>query len=232
MAITINGTTGIVYPDGSTQNVAVGGSFVTLSGTTTLYVNTAYSYTITNYNVFSTYSVSASAGTATVSGNTISFTAPISAQTVTLTVTKDSLNSTFSLVIQGAGVATPTNSTPANGATNQTSSVALAASAFSWIGVSDTHLNSDWQLATDSGFTTVVQSTSTDATNKTTWTVTGLTVNTTYYWRVRYRGTANGVSSWSTGTTFATAVSFGPTTIGQAFGGGFYAVKIWVGGVL
>ena len=54
--------------------------------------------------------------------------------------------------------------------------------------------------------------------------------NTTYYWRVRYTGTTNGTSGYSTSTTFVTYESFGPTVIGEAFGGGFYAGKIVEGG--
>ena len=199
---------------------------VALSGDATIYVNQSKSYTITNYNVFSSYVVQASAGSVSITGDTINFTAPSAAQTVTLTVTMDDVPTAFSLAIQPAGVSTPTNSTPANGATDQNSSVTLTSSAFAWLGTSDTHLNSDWQLATDSGFTNIVQSTSTDAANKTTWTVSSLSTSQTYYWRVRHRGTNNGVSSWSTGTTFVTKATFGGligTQGGQGFGVGEYS---------
>jgi hypothetical protein len=202
-----------------------GASAVNISGDTTIYVSQAKTYTITNYNSFSTYSVSVSNGSVSIVGDTISFTAPSTAQTVILTVTKDGVGVPFSLPILGAGVATPTNSTPANGATDQNSSVTLSASAFAWLGLADTHLNSDWQLATDSGFTSIVQSANADTTNKTSWTVSGLSVSTTYYWRVRYRGVANGVSAWSTGTSFMTKSSFGGligTAGGQGFGVGEY----------
>lgn len=210
---------------GSGDLAIASGVGVTLSGDTAIYVNQAKTYTITNYNVFSTYTVSVTAGSATISGDTISFTAPSSAQTVTLTVNMDSKPTTFSLVIQAAGVNTPTNSTPANGATNQDGTVTLTASAFSWLGLSDTHASSDWQIATDAGFTSIVQSQTASTVNKTSWTVLGLSTSQTYYWRVRYNGTANGTSAWSTATSFTTKASFGGligTQGGQGFGVGEY----------
>ena len=194
---------------------------VTLSGTLTVYVSQQITYTITNYSAFATYSVAATAGSISRVGDTITYTAPASAQAVTLTVTMDGNDTTFPLTILAAGIATPTNSTPSNGATNQSGSVTLTASAFAWLGVSDTHASSDWQVATDSGFTNIVASSTTDTTNKTSWTVTGLVVSQTYYWRVRYTGAANGTSSWSTAFTFTTSATFGGligTQGGQGFG--------------
>lgn len=138
----------------------------------------------------------------------------------------DDVETQFSINVLPAGVATPTNSSPSNGATGQNGTVVLTSSAFAWYGLSDTHLNSDWQLATDSGFTSIVQSTSADATNKTSWTVSGLSTSQTYYWRVRHRGTNNGVSAWSTGTSFVTKAAFGGligTQGGQGFGVGEYS---------
>ena len=93
-----------------------GGASVALSGNITLSINQSTTLTITNFNVFSTYSVAVSAGSVSRSGDSISLTAPSSAQTVTLTVTMDGDASTFALVIQAAGIATPTNSSPSNGA--------------------------------------------------------------------------------------------------------------------
>ena len=203
-----------------------GGVGVTLSGDADIYVSQSKTYTITNYNVFSDYVVQVSAGSVSISGDQISFTAPSSSQTVTLTVIMDDNATEFSLVVQSAGVSTPTNTSPSNNATDQNGTVTLTSSAFSWLGVSDIHLNSDWQLATDSAFSNVVQSASADTTNKTSWTVSGLSTSQTYYWRVRHRGTNNGASAWSTATSFVTKSSFSGL-IGvqgqQGFGVGEYS---------
>jgi hypothetical protein len=236
--LAVNTTDGKLYlkksVSGTESVVEVGagggsGAGPTLSGNLTLYVSQSTTLTITNYNAFSTYSVAVTAGSASITGDSISFTCPASAQTVTLTVTMDDVDYTYAIPVLGAGVATPTNSSPANGATNQSSSVTLTSSAFGWLGVSDTHASSDWQLATDSGFTSVVQSQTGSTSNKTTWTVSGLSASQTYYWRVRHTGAANGTSAWSTGTSFATASVFSGligTQGGQGFGVGIYPATL------
>jgi hypothetical protein len=217
-------------------DIYIAGGQPSLSGTTTIYINQSIVYTISNHNVFSTYAATVSAGTVSISGDTITVTAPGTAQTVTLIVTTDSVPTSFALVILDASIAAPTITSPANLAANVTGpDTTFASSAFAWLGLSDTHLNSDWQLATDAGFATIVQSTSADATNKTTWTTT-LAVSTTYFVRVRHRGNTNGVSAYSPTVTFSTAPAFGeyidtptatPAAFGDSFEGGFYTGMIW-----
>jgi hypothetical protein len=89
-----------------------------------------------------------------------------------------------------------------------------------------------WQVSTVSNFASTVVSTGDVAGTSVSYTVGSgiLAVNTTYYWRVRYKDANGTYSDWSTGTSFATAISFGPTTIGEAYGGGFYTGKIVQGG--
>ncbi len=205
--------------------ISVAGGGCALLGDVSAYVNQTKTYTITDYNSFSTYSVSASAGTASIAGDQITFNAPSTSQSVTLIVTKDGLDFDFSINVLPSGVQTPTNVSPSNGATDQNGSVTLTASAFSWLGVADTHASSDWQVATDSGFTSLVANVIGDTVNKTIYTVTGLSASQTYYWRVRYTGTNNGTSDWSTPTTFATKANFSGLVGaqgGQGFGVGEY----------
>ena len=207
-----------------------------LSGPTELYIGTAYAYTITDFDSFSSYAVSVSAGSVSRNGADITFTAPATAQAVTLTVTTNGVPRAIALTVLPAGVLAPTITNPAGGATGLLGpSLTLTSSAFAWAGVADTHLNSDWQLATDAGFTTIVQSTSADAANRTSWTATVAT-STTYFARARHRGAANGVSAWSPTVTFTTAASFNnfiatptatPAAFGDALEGGFYAGLVW-----
>lgn len=75
------------------------GPLVTLDGPTVIEQNITVTYTITNYSSFSTYSVSVTAGTASIVGNTITFNAPASEQTVVLTVTVDGKQENFSIEI-------------------------------------------------------------------------------------------------------------------------------------
>ncbi len=206
--------------------VAASGVVVTVSGTLTLYVTQQTTLTITNYDSATSYSVSAASGTASITGDTITYTAGNTAGTDTLTITAGSSSRDITITVNAAGVDTPTNSSPTNGATDQSSpTLTLSASAFSWIGLEDTHASSDWELATDSGFTTIVDSSYTDTTNKTSWTA-DVSASQTYYWRVKYRGASGRESAWSTGTSFTTKANFVGGLIGtagaQGFGVGVY----------
>lgn len=205
--------------------ISVAGGGCALLGDVLAYVSETKTYAITDYNSFSTYSVSASAGTVSIAGDQITFNAPATSQSVVLTVTKDGLDFDFAINVLPYGVQTPTNVSPSNGATDQNGSVTLTASAFGWLGVADTHASSDWQVATDSGFTSLVANVIGDTVNKTSYTVTGLSTSQTYYWRVRYTGASNGTSDWSTPTTFVTKANFSGlvgTQGGQGFGVGEY----------
>ena len=140
-------------------------------------------------------------------------------------------------------VTTPTISSPANGSTGLNPGLVIPAgltinsTAFSSSnGAGTNHASSDWELATDSGFTTVVYSASASTTYLTSWFVpkANLTVSTTYYVRVRYTsGTGGGgvvtTSSYSAGSSLATGPSFLPA-IGQAYGGGYFAGQISTAG--
>jgi hypothetical protein len=229
---TING---IAIP-GSGDIVIASGTGVTVSGTLTLYVTQSTTLAVTNYDSATVYAVTATAGTATITGDTITYTAGATAGSVTLAITAGAATRDLIITVNAVGISTPTNVSPANSATGQIDSVMLSASAFAWVGISTTHLNSDWQVATDSGFTAIVASSSADVTNKTSWTATGLSVNTTYYWRVRYRGATTAVSAYSAAFSFQTAASFNsyiatpsatPAAFGDAFEGGFYTGMIW-----
>ena len=128
-------------------------------------------------------------------------------------------------------VKTPTNVSPASGATNIGATPALTGSTYySLYGVA--MAAAQWQVSTVSNFATTVVNTGDVAGTSITYTVGSgvLSTSTTYYWRVRYKDSNGVYSDWSTATTFTTAASFGPTTIGEAYGGGYYAGKIVQGG--
>lgn len=86
-----------------------------LSGDTATYVTLPTNYTITNYNSFSEYVVQVSAGSVSLTGDTISFTAPATAGAVTLTVTMDGVAQAFTINVQAGTPYIPTPAaTPAN----------------------------------------------------------------------------------------------------------------------
>ena len=78
-------------------------------------------------------------------------------------------------------------------------------STFSVANGTDTHASSDWEISTSPDFNGVVVSSYNDSTNLVSWTPTGLARNTTYYIRVRHRGTAYGEGSWSDAYMYTTA---------------------------
>lgn len=133
--------------------------------------------------------------------------------------------------VSSAEIKTPTNVSPASGATNIGATPALTGSTYySLYGIAMAACQ--LQVATDSGFSSLVVNTGDVAGTSVTYNVASgvLSTLTTYYWRVRYKDAYGTYSDWSTGTTFTTAASFGPTVIGEAYGGGYYAGKITQGG--
>ncbi|TSA56661.1 hypothetical protein D4R42_03095 [bacterium] len=123
---------------------------------------------------------------------------------------------------------TPTNSSPAEGATGQDLNVTLTGSAYS-DPESDPHTDTQWQVDDDADFATPVW-TRTASAGEITINVTSSTGtfanelsgkteldhNTTYYWQVRY---SDGQwSSWSTATNFTTNLINAPTNSSPANG--------------
>ena len=223
----VNGQAGVV----SLQTVY-------LSGPTSAYVTQTKTYTITNFDSFGTYVAQVSAGSVSMSGDTITLTAPGTAQTATLTITRDGQPQAFPIEILPASVAAPTITSPTTGETGVLETPTITTSAFETVGLSDTHLNSDWELWTGPNRTgTLVASLSASTTSKTSWEIAAgvMQVNTTYYPAVLHRGTTLGASEW-TSSSFTTAATFNsyiptPTATPAAFGdpleGGFYAGMIW-----
>lgn len=198
---------------------AQGGGGPTLQGDPAPYVTQTKAYQITNYNSFSSYTASVSAGAASLSGDTITFTAPASAGNVGLTLTVDGQPTVFAINVQAAGVATPTNTSPADGAVNIGATPTLQSSAFATYGLTDTHLASRWTVY--QGGTQVHSSGwRTDALTSYTVPAGVVAASMSYAWTVEYQGSTLGDSQPSVATAFLTAASFGGS-IGAAGGQGF-----------
>lgn len=104
----------------------------------------------------------------------------------------------------------PSITSPVNNAQGIRDTITINASSFATNGGSDYQVSSDWQISTDSGFVNVFKSSIGDTTNLTTWTVSGLSVGTMYYVRVKYQGSNYGASDWSSSIVFSTKTSFEP----------------------
>lgn len=191
-----------------------------LLGTTTVYISQEVSYAITDFDSFSTYNVSATSGSATISGSTVTFTAPGIAGVITLTLTKNSVARNILLTVLATGIAAPEITAPAPGATNITYPPTITTGAFAAVGVSDTHLNTDYELWSGANRTgTLLASNYADSSSKTSWaTPGGVTVSSTaYYPAVRHRGTALGASAWTVSSfTTVNAVVVAPSITSPA----------------
>ena len=128
-------------------------------------------------------------------------------------------------------VLAPINVSPADNSTNIMNTVTLTGSNYYDL-YGRTMSASQWQISTNISFTNIVLNTNDISSSSLSYSVTAgvLSTNTVYYWRVRYKNSDAKYSPWSTPTKFTTAVQFAPSTIGEAFGGGYYGGKINVSG--
>ncbi|MCX6000573.1 MAG: fibronectin type III domain-containing protein, partial [Chloroflexi bacterium] len=100
----------------------------------------------------------------------------------------------------------PVNTVPVAGATSVSLTPTLQSSPFSDPDTGDSHTASQWQIASDAGFTNMVFDSGIDIANKTSITIPSgyLTISTAYFWKVRYRDSYNNWSPWSSFTNFTT----------------------------
>ena len=202
---------------------------VSLLGPVTVFASSTNTYTITDYNSFSTYAVASNVGTVSRTNETITLTTPnpIGATQVNLTVTRDGKPSLF-VIAGGASLVTqPTITSPTAGQTGVGLTPTIQSSAFATVPAGQgVHQSSQWQIATTSDFLNIAYDSGTDTVNKTSVTVPNglLTINTPYYVRVYTRSTI-GTSAWSPAVTFTTTNSYivtptvtitgGTTNVGQ-----------------
>lgn len=177
---------------------------ISLTGPTVIIKNGSYLFLINNYDCFTDYVISATGGSATQEADGIRFVAGSTPGAATITIN----GRTVSLTVKDYIPMTPTLTAVDTGGEGSTVKLVLTTSAFVMQGVNDTHLNTDWQIASDAAFTNIIAQSMADATNKLTFTGAGFAVSTTYYARSRHRSTNNGVSDWSTTVVRATKATY------------------------
>lgn len=177
---------------------------ITMSGSSAVYVSTASNFTISNYDSGIVYTVTALAGTVSRSGNVVTYTTPSTSGVSGFVIN----GKTTAVTVLAAAVITPAVTSPVNGSSNIANPLTANSGAFAVGGGTDTHLNSSWQVATDVNFTNVVSSLNDSTVSKLSWTPTSLLSFTTYYIRVRHKGTSLGYSQWSAANSFTTNGSF------------------------
>ena len=185
-----------------------GGGDFGLTGPTTIAVGGSFQYKISPYSSFMTYAVSATNGTATISGDTITL-AIVPEETANVTdltvVRSDGARNDFRIAIGAQSIAKPSMLSPASESVDVPLGPLLTASAFmTYPDGADTHLNTDWRIRTMAG--AVVWQSLANAVNKTNIQVPDntLPLNTQLQADVRYRGATLPVSAWSDAVTFTT----------------------------
>lgn len=175
--------------------------FPAVSGPALVYDYIANTYQITNYDSNLTYAVSATVGTVSISGDTITYTTNLGiAPYIPPTQGGFTLNGKqFDVLVSGAYVETPSITSPVDAAIDRPTTLTLTSSPYQPMGVPSGHGSSTWQIATDSTFTTIVVSSVNDTVNLTSYTTSELVENTTYYARVSYKS-ISGVASLASAT--------------------------------
>ena len=181
---------------------------ISIDGPTSMTINQVQNFTITDYDSFLSYSISAIGGSVSRSGNTITYTAPATAGASGFIIN----GKTITVAVGANIVMAPSITNIINGATNIDSTISLTGSIFTVSSGSDTHQFTDWQIATDNAFTNIISQSISDTVNKISWVSGTLQPATTYYARVRYKGNAYGYSNWSSIITFTTKSRFLPTS--------------------
>lgn len=176
----------------------------TVQGPTSLQVGEVGTYKITDYSSFVNYNPKGVLGTATLVKDVLTYTAGtqpgqggffVNGRLVTVEITKRRPSKPVILV-------------PVHQSIDQLDTLTVQSSAFAMTSGSDTHLSTDWELFSDLGLVSPDRISVNDKTNLTTYPVTGLAQNTTYYVRCRHRGTLTGTSDWSEPSTFKTKEHF------------------------
>lgn len=171
---------------------------VTIDGPDEIFQNTTVAFTITNYDINTPYNITVSAGLVSRVGATINYSAPASAQSVTMTVN----GRPCVFVVKATSPAKPTVTSPVYGSSVAAPNYTFTSS--NYTGTVSAHLTSDWQIATDPSFSSVIFQSLNSAVNKVSWPLTGLAAATQYIVRVRHNATDGTVSAWSEPVRFNT----------------------------
>lgn len=179
----------------------------TVSGEKVLYTGQVTAYNITNFDSRTYYTVRANVGSVLLNGSTINYTAPLDPQVVTFEVNQK----VFTVNVRLPWPLTPTLAGATSGS-NSNAVANLASTPFQMVAGGATHVSSDWEVAADVSFTTLVASAYNDTVNKTIRTFTGLSLSAQYYFRVRYKASDGEYSDWCTPLALLTKTRYSPTT--------------------
>lgn len=150
------------------------------------------SFKINDYNIFSDYTVSCTYGKVYRKDDIIYYEASANVQSDIIVINGREL----SLNITETKPNKPIIQFPINNSTNVNTEFTIIASPYSSKS-GNTHASTDWEVALDDIFNNIVISSYNNLSNLTTLNIAGLSKETNYYVRVRYRDNEGRLSNWS-----------------------------------
>ena len=164
------------------------------------FVGTVNSYLITNFDIFTTYTLSAVSGSVTRVKDTITYAAPNTVMPGGFYIN----GRLIPINIKASGIITPSITNPVFNATGVPINYTFTSSAYTTAVELSNHQSTDWQISTSPDFSTTFRNIVNDTANKVSLPVIGLVISTTYYVRVRFKSSLGTISDWSTGLKFTT----------------------------
>lgn len=198
------GSLNLILSDETGQKPACAVRKVQISGPRELYQSTEGQsiqgqYTITNFDAFSTYSVTVSAGTVSLVGNIITVNTPTTPGDIYLGV-----NGELSKIkVLPRSVLAPKMTSPLDGQEGVSTSFTATCTAFQVSSGVDTCTKTQWRISTDPEMIEGVQNFEV-AGDATSFMVSGLENLTDYIMQIRKVGTTLGASQWSKKIRFKT----------------------------
>ena len=171
-----------------------------VDGDPTIETNETKPYFLTTYDSYTDYVIKPIVGSVSVDKNLILYTADKYPGIGGFTINERKIF----VYIQGTAIDVPTFTSPVADTVDESTVIAIKTSAFSVTGGVDTHASTDWEVATDEGFASVIASSYDDGENLTTWCPAPLTGFKKYYIRARHNGVVLGVGRWSTPISITT----------------------------
>lgn len=171
-----------------------------IDGDNTIQLRETKEYFLTTYDSYQTYEVEGVLGTARIERNVIYYTAGEMPGIGGFIINGRRIN----VLVQGIAMPKPSITVPINNAVDRPLFMTFIGSSFQTLGGLDTHVSSDWELATDINFVDIIQRSQDDSVNLTSWAVTDMQELKKHYVRVRYKGQNAGLSPWSNAVGFTT----------------------------
>lgn len=166
-------------------------SVISIDGPVSVVKGSITEYTISNFDAFTDYVLTALSGTVVLVDNVVIYSAPATPVTGGFTIN----GRTITIDVTDYKPVTPVISVsdfPGNPVTLE-----MASSPFVMQGNTDTHLDTDWQVSTTSDFSGGIRVSLNDSVNKVAVSFDSSDLSTHYYVRCRHRSSGNFVSDWS-----------------------------------